>query len=78
MTIRHHAVLAILLVSLVTGALAQDSLGIAYKYGRLHNPMNAAATLRWAIGGVYRLWPPGRIAVDDVTMPESPDAPDFC
>jgi probable HAF family extracellular repeat protein len=38
MTIRRHAVLAILLVSLVTGALAQDSLGIAYKYSRLHNP----------------------------------------
>jgi probable HAF family extracellular repeat protein len=38
MTIPRHAALAILFVSLVTGALAQTSLGIAYKYSRLHNP----------------------------------------
>jgi probable HAF family extracellular repeat protein len=37
MTIRRHAALAILLVSLVTGALAQTSIGIAYKYRRLYN-----------------------------------------
>jgi probable HAF family extracellular repeat protein len=38
MTIRRHAALAILFASLVSGALAQTSLGIAYKYSRLRNP----------------------------------------
>jgi hypothetical protein len=36
--------------------------------------MNAAATLRWAIRGIYRLRPP-RARSDDVTMPESPGVP---